>query len=53
MHELAAQEAGGLDNVSNGRDTPRSVVSDDVEGKERDHRENSIGSDSDVVRSGQ
>lgn len=41
------------DDASNGRDSPRSVVSDDVEGKERDHREDSIGSDSDVERSGQ
>lgn len=41
------------DDASNGRDSPRSVVSDDVEGKDRDNREDSIGSDSDVERSGQ
>lgn len=35
------------------RDSPRSIVSDDAEAKERDHREDSIGSDSDVERSGQ
>lgn len=42
---------GYCDDPSNGRDSPRSVVSDDAEGKER---EDSIGaSDSDVERSGQ
>lgn len=39
------------EDPSNGRDSPRSIVSDDVEGKER---EDSVGaSDSDVERSGQ
>ena len=57
----APEEAGSrrsfgvyCDDASNGRDSPRSVVSDDAEGKERDNREDSIGaSDSDVERSGQ
>lgn len=49
--EVAASYRGYSEEPSNGRDSPRSVVSDDVEGKER---EDSVGaSDSDVERSGQ
>lgn len=42
------------DDASTGRESPRSVVSDDADGKEREHREDSMGaSDSDQERSGQ
>lgn len=42
------------DDPTNGRDSPRSVVSDDAEARERENREDSTGaSDSDVERSGQ
>lgn len=42
------------DDASTGRESPRSVVSDDVDGKERENMEDSMGaSDSDVERSGQ
>lgn len=53
-HEEGSRSFGSYcDDASNGRESPRSVVSDDVEGKERDNREDSIGSDSDMERSGQ
>lgn len=53
--ETSSRSYGGYcEDPSNGRDSPRSVASDDVEGKERENREDSIGaSDSDVERSGQ
>ncbi len=45
---------GYCDDPSNGRDSPRSTISDDADSKERENREDSLGaSDSDVERSSQ